>query len=239
MRWLSTTLVLTCAVASPLYAINVTSLPQNPVVSYLPYPGATPSKWQQSFNPAFIEASAGTKGVRGLLIRSQNCTFVPGKCIGCNGLHPFVGSVISFAAQAADGSFAEPYLVYAPQPGLVAEEQGTEDPRVAYDSTTGLYHMFYTVGLGRGRPHSHFCFPSLYPSCSPRAASAMALEEGSATRRRWTQLRHTRAPGRATASCGRERVPRCCCGPPRRTTCTRATRASASGLRRTSTTTRC
>lgn len=114
-------------------------------MSYLPYPGATPSFWQQSFNPSFVEATPGTHGVRGLIIRSQNCSFTPGQCARCNGLHPFVGSVMSFAAQAADGSFAAPYLIYAPQPGLLPEEEGTEDPRVAYDASTGLYHMFYTV----------------------------------------------------------------------------------------------
>jgi len=128
----------------PLYAVNVTALPAYPVISNLTYPGATPSQWQQSFNPSFIEASPGTRGVRGLIVRSQNCSFTPGTCVKCNGGNPFVGSVMSFAAQAADGTFSPPYLVYAPLPGLAAEDLGTEDPRVAYDATTGLYHMFYT-----------------------------------------------------------------------------------------------
>jgi predicted GH43/DUF377 family glycosyl hydrolase len=88
----------------------------------------------------------------GLLVRSQNCSdFVPGTCIGCNvdSAHPvapyFPGSVITFAAQRADGSFEKPYLVFAPDATApTAETYGTEDPRLAYDDHTGLYHLFYT-----------------------------------------------------------------------------------------------
>ena len=134
-----------CCVLALVCPTHLYRLPAaNPVISNLTYPGATPSQWQQSFNPSFIEASPGTRGVRGLIVRSQNCSFTPGTCVRCNGGNPFVGSVMSFAAQAADGSFSPPYLVYAPLPGLAAEDLGTEDPRVAYDAATGLYHMFYT-----------------------------------------------------------------------------------------------
>ena len=138
------------SLSSSLYTVSITSLPAAPVISYIA--GQTP--WPQSFNPAFVEASAGTNGVRGLIVRSQNCTFTPGTCVHCNVPSDapngtFVGSVLSFAAQASDGTFATPYLVYAPEPGLDAELRGTEDPRLTYDPTSGLYHLFYTC-YGKG-----------------------------------------------------------------------------------------
>lgn len=132
----------------PRYTVTVVSRPNEPVISYLA--GSTP--WPQSFNPAFVEASAGTGGKRGLLVRSQNCTgWAPGQCIRCNvdADHPiapwFPGSVLSFAEQRTDGSFETPYLVFAPNASApVDEDYGTEDPRLTLDKTTGLYHLFYT-----------------------------------------------------------------------------------------------
>jgi len=125
----------------------VLSRPAEPVIAFIA--GQTP--WPQSFNPAFVTASNGTGGARGLLVRSQNCTgWTPGQCIGCNvdGHHPaepwFPGSVIAFALQHADGSFDQPYLVFAPD-GTAAEDYGTEDPRLTYDDATGQYHLFYTA----------------------------------------------------------------------------------------------
>jgi predicted GH43/DUF377 family glycosyl hydrolase len=134
----------------PPYNVTLVSLPPDPVISFLPPLANT--AWPQSFNPAFVEPSAGTGGKRGLLVRSQNCSGVaPGKCIGCNvgpswPIAPyFPGSVLTFALQRADGTFAPPYLVFAPEPGAVpGEDYGTEDPRLAYESSTGTYHLMYT-----------------------------------------------------------------------------------------------
>ena len=126
------------SLSSADYSVNLVSLPADPLLSYLDNTTSFP----QTFNPSWVESSPGTMGVKGLLVRSQNCTFTPGKCIACNGLNPFRGSVISFAVQRNDGSFEQPYLVFAP--ANAEEDMGTEDPRVKYDSTTGLYHMFYT-----------------------------------------------------------------------------------------------
>lgn len=104
----------------PPYNVTVAALPTQPVLAYL----SNNTAWPQSFNPAFVTPSNGTGGKRGLLVRSQNCTgWLPGQCIGCNvdAQHPiapwFPGSVITFAEQHADGSFAEPYLVFAPEAG--------------------------------------------------------------------------------------------------------------------------
>ena len=130
----------------PKYGVTVISRSTDPVVSYLG--PASNSRWPQSFNPAFVQPSAGTGYKRGLLVRSQNCTgWSPGQCIFCNvnGNHPiapwFPGSVITFAQQRDDGSFAEPYLVFAPRSDNDDEIYGTEDPRLAYDNKTGLYHV--------------------------------------------------------------------------------------------------
>lgn len=150
----------------PLYNVTVISLPAEPIISY--EAGSTP--WPQSFNPSWVEASAGTRSVAGLLVRSQNCSFEPGVCVSCN-CGPcgpgdrFLGSVISFAPQNVDGSFALPYLVFAPEPGNAAERLGTEDPRIALDKTTGLYHMYYTCyGDGGGLCHATTLNPTApYP----------------------------------------------------------------------------
>ncbi len=144
LRLIGAFLVITASVA--VYEVSVSALPPAPVISFL----AGSSTYPQSFNPAFVEASAGTKGVRGLYVRSQNCSvFMPGQCIHCNPSHGhtdpvFLGSVMSFAKQNEDGSFEPPYLVFAPEPGNANESFGTEDPRIKYDSSTGLYHLFYT-----------------------------------------------------------------------------------------------
>lgn len=128
------------------YTVAVSSLPALPVISYL----AGQSPYPQSFNPAYVEASAATGGQRGLLVRSQNCSgFSPGVCIACNvdPAHPiapwFPGSVIAFARLRADGSFDAPYVVFAPNSSQ-PEDYGTEDPRLSYDPQSGLYHLFYT-----------------------------------------------------------------------------------------------
>ena len=103
----------------PKYTATIVSQPAEPVISFL----ANQTAWPQSFNPAHVEPSPGTGGKRGLLVRSQNCTgWLPGQCIGCNvdSAHPiapfFPGSVITFAQQLSDGTFAQPYLVFAPDP---------------------------------------------------------------------------------------------------------------------------
>lgn len=128
----------------PKYTATIMSMPDEPVISFL----AGQTSWPQSFNPAYVVASPGTGGKRGLLVRSQNCTgWKPGQCQGCNprsGNDPyFLGSVITFAQLMPDGSFAQPYLVFAPD-GTANENFGTEDPRLTYDDSTALYHLFYT-----------------------------------------------------------------------------------------------
>lgn len=147
--------------SAPQWQVDVISRPSKPVLSFLD--GNT--AWPQSFNPSWVEASAGTAGKQGLLVRAQNCTgFTPGVCLSCN-VNPknpispnssaFPGSVITFAEQLQDGSFADPYVVFRPDSSAPEDESfGNEDPRLAYDSATGLYHLFYTC---YGVPGAYLC----------------------------------------------------------------------------------
>jgi len=64
------------------YNVAVTQRGEIPLISFegdTYYPGSSP--WPQNFNPTWVEASSGTAGVEGLIIRAQNCSFVPGVCI--------------------------------------------------------------------------------------------------------------------------------------------------------------
>jgi len=98
-----------------------------------------------------VDASPGVPA--GLLVRAQNCSFTPGTCVSCNvdrrfplaPLSPgaFPGSVVTFSKRLADGTFAQPYMVFAPLAGSQPDESfGTEDPRLTLDRRTGLYHLF-------------------------------------------------------------------------------------------------
>ena len=64
------------------YKAKTTSLPSKPVVSWVD--GS--ATYQQVFNPSWIEASAGTQGKAGIIIRTQNCSAkVGGPCVHCSG----------------------------------------------------------------------------------------------------------------------------------------------------------
>ena len=67
------------ASASP-YTAELVHFDTRPVVSFADGSAA----FQQVFNPAWVQASAGTGGKAGLLIRTQNCTAKAGQCTHCN-----------------------------------------------------------------------------------------------------------------------------------------------------------
>lgn len=135
-------------VVTACYTVTVISAPADPVISYLD--GNT--EWPQSFNPSYVQPGGPNNVASGLLVRAQNCSkWAPGQCVGCNvgpnwPISPyFPGSVVTFAKEKADGTFEDPYLVFAPVPNdPTLSDYGTEDPRLQYDATTGLYHLFYT-----------------------------------------------------------------------------------------------
>jgi hypothetical protein len=132
------------------YKSTLIKLEPKPVISFVD--GS--STYPQVFNPSWIEASAGSKA--GLIIRTQNCSAkVGGACVHCGGTGP-KASVLTFAELLNDdnSSTSGPprfrkvdtsSLVFGPHSS--DDLRGTEDPRVAYDSSTGLYYMFYTCGI--------------------------------------------------------------------------------------------
>lgn len=64
------------------YNVEVLEISPTPVVSYVD----GTSQYEQVFNPSWIEASPGTQGVEGLVMRTQNCSAtVGGPCVGCGG----------------------------------------------------------------------------------------------------------------------------------------------------------
>ena len=114
----------------------------------------------QVFNPSWIEASAGTKGKAGLIVRTQNCSMTvatPQKCVGCGGTGP-KASVLTFSELLNNDNLTTAAPKFAPitadslvfGPHNNDDLRGTEDPRVAYDSETGTYYMFYTCWAKNG-----------------------------------------------------------------------------------------
>jgi predicted GH43/DUF377 family glycosyl hydrolase len=150
------------SVATASYDAGLISFGATPVLSFLDGSSA----YQQTFNPSWIVASPGTSGKAGLLIRSSNCSSVPGKCTLCNFGRTAAGSgcppgeqacqdVITFSELLSDDNntaavprFKKPTaadVVMAPRltPGSM-DDRGVQDPRVAFDPKTGLYYMFHT-----------------------------------------------------------------------------------------------
>ena len=89
----------------PCYKATVTSLSEKPVIAAV----FGQSDFSQVFNPSFVEASPGTHGVSGLVIRSQNCTEGCGptpngaQCCHCAGTGQ-KASLITFAKLLSDDS---------------------------------------------------------------------------------------------------------------------------------------
>jgi predicted GH43/DUF377 family glycosyl hydrolase len=123
------------------YTVTVTSKDSNPRISWLE--GNT--AYIDSFNPSYIQASDGTQGQMGLLVRCQNCSQLnPGQCAMCGPTDS--ASLLAFAAMDSNGNFKNlgPSTI-AFQPTGSFEQYGTEDPRVIYDSSTGIYYLMYTA----------------------------------------------------------------------------------------------
>jgi len=122
------------------YTVEVVAVDPHPVLSYL---NGT-STYFQVFNPSWIAATK-TQPNTGLIVRAQNCSAKPGKCISCSGMSS--PSVLVFAEQISPepnptfSRVSKTSIAFAPSE--IAEAYGTEDPRVAL-LPNGTYLMFYT-----------------------------------------------------------------------------------------------
>ena len=82
--------------------------------------------FRQVFNPSWIEASPGTHGKAGLIIRTQNCSAGDGcycvgcKCCGCGGSGP-LASILTFAELETDDEtpFVTPKFKYVDNSSVV------------------------------------------------------------------------------------------------------------------------
>jgi len=107
------------------------------------------SAFEQTFNPSWIEPTAGTNFRSGLLIRSQNCTSPIGTCVRCSGPRERA-SVLAFS-EYSGGRFTplkNSSIVFGPSSML--DTYGTEDPRLAFNKHDNLYYLFYTAYNGSG-----------------------------------------------------------------------------------------
>lgn len=132
--------------ASRSYTLNVLSINPLPVLSYVDGSSA----FQQVFNPSYIVASPGTRGVEGLVLRTQNCNAtVGGECVRCGGSGPearyliltcLICSILTFS-RVLDGfplPVTDRSVIFSPDPSITEEAFGTEDPRIAFDHATGM-----------------------------------------------------------------------------------------------------
>ncbi|KAH3731698.1 family 43 glycosylhydrolase [Pelomyxa schiedti] len=134
--------------SSSSYSVEVLSVGTVPVVSYLD----GTSMYQQAFNPSIVVPLVTGKQP-GLIVRSQNCTAVPGgECTYCSGADSHASVLTLASLKQSSDLCTDPVfdiidkstIVFSPEEGLSMEKYGTEDPRIAYDKSTGLYYMFYT-----------------------------------------------------------------------------------------------
>ena len=128
--------------------VRLASFDALPILSW---PGT--SSFGQVFNPSWV---GGTKP--GLLVRTQNCTPLVGKCVRCSG-NGSAASVLTFSAQQHNRNGGPP--TYAPLtrasvvfgPHDATDDLGTEDPRVTFDASSGTFYMFYTCYNSGATPH--------------------------------------------------------------------------------------
>jgi predicted GH43/DUF377 family glycosyl hydrolase len=140
------------------YDHRVVQFNKQPVVAWDQTPGGT-AAFAQVYNPTWLQASSGTSGKSGLLLRTQNCTDGCGHnittCCACDPRKD--PSYITFAELLNDdnGTNAPKFsvvtnssIVFGPYDASTA--LGTEDPRIAFDATTQTYIMLYTCYGSKG-----------------------------------------------------------------------------------------
>lgn len=151
-----------------VYTLTVSDNAPKPILS-----SQFNSEFLQVFNPSWVQASAGTNQVAGLLIRTQNCSYIQGQCLHCGG-DKAKASIITFTKQlTVDPPTFEPVtaksVVFGPSDK--GDEFGTEDPRMQFDEATGIYYMFYTA-FGSRPSGEHNILLSLASTTNPTVATA-------------------------------------------------------------------
>ena len=118
------------------YSLSLKKDP-TPVISILNPRGQGYTPCNYTFNPAWIEASPGTNGTTGMLLRAAQCP----EDFGGQQDH------ILMAQCKPDGSSCDDV-----QPFVFPFESSAEDPRVVYDKFSGYYWLWYFASPP-GTPH--------------------------------------------------------------------------------------
>lgn len=133
------------AAARAEYAVQVTSYPVLPALSF----ADGTSRWSFAYNPAYIPGGAGAGG---LMVRVQNDTAAaPLQC--ADNRSPTTSSYLA-ATKLYPSGIPQPLAgedAVVLEPAGTAWERTTEDPRIVFDESSGLYWMTYTAN-GDGRP---------------------------------------------------------------------------------------
>ena len=165
-----------------VYAATIVSFEPRPVISF--QDGS--SVYAQAFNPSWVASSAGSGGQDGLLVRVQNCSVAePGVCSACSGAGSRASRLAFVQPTGRRRSLPLETNASSPQPPRFerivessvvfgphdnTDNYGTEDPRLVFDPTTGVYHLFYTSynsGHAAGFPRVSLCHASaLNPTLS-------------------------------------------------------------------------
>ena len=122
------------SLVTALYDVKVTKRDSEPILSYIN--GST--SYQFVFNPSWVEASTGTSGKRGLLVRTQDCNAeVGGECVFCGGGEE-MASILTFAEFSCNEDIYvdSDSIVFGPYDET--DSWGTENPRIQYNPGDGL-----------------------------------------------------------------------------------------------------
>lgn len=146
MRQLVGVALVCCSAAA--YDVTVSTFEGEPVLAHKFHDKPWNSDFQQVFNPSWV---AGPRGEQGLLSRSQNCTPTqPGDCVSCQGTGE-KASVLTFSRLiSGDGTDDHPVFTHVGADSVVfgphdaTDDCGTEDPRIVFDVSSGLFWMYYT-----------------------------------------------------------------------------------------------
>ena len=130
-------------IAYSQYNVQAIEINPSPILSYID----GDSTYQQLFNPSWIIQSS-TINNPGLIIRTQNCTAIPGQqCVFCSGYGNNNASRMTFTTcnvitGICQTGINSTNVVFEPSSNF--DIFGTEDPRVAYNKWDQYYYMLYT-----------------------------------------------------------------------------------------------